>query len=228
MAMDAKRIWFLMYSVELHSLVWMCLPAPAPPRAADAPVALAILDEPPSPGTIAPAMPPNRDEGGRASAAAAAPRRSTASDRLPRHVAAAASPAVAAPSATFSVPVATASAFPGGLTSPMGTSDDYVSDLGEGDGVTDLTTPAHLDGNKAWSCEVAGVPPLTVVQARALVRIDGTAETVSPMDPGAVSGLVLKSALPCALRARYVAGTDRDGRRVKKWSRPFRIMVIGS
>jgi len=132
---------------------------------------------------------------------------------------------VALPDVGDPVPVASAAVYPGGLTSADGTSNRYVDALGGGM-PGDLSSPARLGDVKHWACTVDGLVRPTGVHFRALVRADGTAERVEVVD-GDVEGSVLRGALPCALRERYIAGRDRSGRPATRWTLPFRVEVVG-
>jgi hypothetical protein len=119
-----------------------------------------------------------------------------------------------------------ASTYSGGVTTSENGGDRY-SDEESSFGASDLSTPAHLQGRVNWECQVRGAPLMTQVHVRVLVAPDGTAERVEPFDRSEASQTIMEAALPCALRQRYVSGTDSQGKAVKKWSRPFRVVVTG-
>jgi hypothetical protein len=145
---------------------------------------------------------------------------------------AAASSAVALADVGAPLPVALAATYPGGLTSSDGTANAYVDALLGGFGGPpsgDLSAPARLGGVKTWgACRADGVPDLTYVRMRALVRPDGTALRVESVDPpGFVSDTVVRGAMPCAMREHYIHGRDRAGRPAERWTLPFRVEVLG-
>ncbi len=148
--------------------------------------------------------------------------------RLPKETVApaAAGSAEVAPRGEVAVAVAPqAATYVGGVTTTEHGGDQYSDEESSFGG--DLSTPAHLQGRVNWECRVRGAPMMAQVHVRVLVGADGTAERVVPFDRGEASDAIMDAALPCALRQRYVAGTDSQGKAVKKWSRPFRVVVTG-
>lgn len=222
-------VWSVVHAAELHAVALLVVlgPAARPPPASPPPPTPCIevlVDEAPAPAVEkgeamrrAPVLAPVPGRPGRhARAYRGAPPASAAS-------------AVAYPDVGKALPVGTgAPVYPGGLTSSAGTSGKAVAELGSGGTLPgDLSAPAHLDGRRPWSCNVEGAPDETMVRVQALVRPDGSAVRVELLDQGDVPELVLSSAAPCALAERYVPGRDRDGRPALRWTRPFRIVVVG-
>jgi hypothetical protein len=222
--------WSVVHAAELHAVALLVMlgPAARPTTATSAPPSCleVLVDEAPAPAVEkgeavrrAPVVAPVPGRPGRH----ARPRRGAPP--------AAAASAVASPDVGEALPVATAPAYPGGLTSSLGTSGEAVDELGAGSGggtPGDLSAPAHLDGRRSWSCNVEGAPDETAVRVRALVRPNGTAVRVELLDQGGeLPERVLEGARPCALRERYVPGLDHEGRPVERWTRPFRLVVVG-
>jgi hypothetical protein len=101
-------------------------------------------------------------------------------------------------------------------------SDDDAAGPPAGDGAL----PARLGGVVSWDCNVLGAPAVSEVRVRVLVGEDGHARSVRPLRNN-VGADVLRAAMPCALRHRYIAGTDSGGNRIASWTQPFRIVVTG-
>jgi hypothetical protein len=154
---------------------------------------------------------------------ALAPRASANAAPAPT-VVAAATEGADVPAATTEPPLS-----PVGPASPAASGPDPAGAGNDGAdaGPGDLSSPAHLQGQVMWACKVRRAPPATSVHVRVLVNVDGSAERVEPYDVTESSREVVEAALPCALRQRYIAGTDSRGLPVKKWSRPFRVVVAG-
>ena len=227
-----RLAWCFVHALEAHALVFLALPPAAGLPAtgtATAPANTVIIDNETAPPAEAsspssPAPPVSTKSATRVGR--------VASRAHPQHGSppAAAASAVALPDVGDPLPVAEASTYPGGLTSSDGTTNAYVDALlgGFGGATGDLSAPARLGGIKTWgACRADGVPDLSVVRLRALVRADGTAVRVEPLEPGAVSDVVLRGAMPCAMREHYIAGRDRSGRPAERWTLPFRVEVIG-
>ncbi len=175
--------WALVHAIELHALVFLAfLPRHASvaaehPAAAVDDTVLIEEERSPEPEPSAPAlqtsMPRSQMRGpsrgrarpiGRPSGGSSAP--------------APAASAIALPEVGEPLPIGLASTYPGGLTSSDGTANAYVDALlgGFGGPTGDLSAPARLGGLKTWgACRADGVPDLSVVRLRALVRADGTA-----------------------------------------------------
>ncbi len=234
-AVGPRFAWALVHAIELHAVVFLAfLPRHAsvatehPAAAADDAV-LVEEERSPEPEPSAPPLQtsttPSQTPGPSRGRARPIPRSSGGSSAP-----AAAASAIALPDVGEPLPVGLASTYPGGLTSSDGTADAYVDALlaGFGGPTGDLSAPARLGGLKTWgACRADGVPDLSVVRLRALVRADGTAVRVEPLDRDAVSAAVLRGAMPCALRERYLAGRDRQGRPAERWTLPFRVEVLG-
>jgi hypothetical protein len=237
-AVSASRragfVWCLVHAVELHALVLLALPRGAsianvktttPPDDA-----VTIEEERPS-QTEASFPTPPRTEPPSAKLAIRVGR--AAPGVRPQHGSppAAAASAIALPDVGEPLPVGWASTYPGGLTSSDGTTNAYVDALLGGLGGTpgDRSAPARLGGVKTWgACRADGVPDLSVVRVRALVRADGTAVRVELADPpGFVPDAVFHGATPCAMREHYIHGRDRQGRPAERWTLPFRVEVLG-
>jgi hypothetical protein len=235
--------WCVLHAVELHAIVFLvALPWTTGPKAEQAAPAASDAVEvdqaapeevPASPAPSSPVLPPPastaRSPTPRPSFASARP---LASASRGSSTPAAASSAVALADVGAPLPVALAASYPGGLTSSDGTANAYVDALLGGFGGTlggDLSAPARLGGIKTWgACRADGVPDLTYVRVRVLVRPDGTALRVESVDPpGFVSDTVLRGAMPCAMREHYIHGRDRAGQPAERWTLPFRVEVLG-
>lgn len=222
--------WCLLHAVEIHVVVALVLSGPRntlPPSTEAMASVEVTLDEP-------------LDRVARAAKEEAMPRAPVPSPSVGRpgktrphrgSPPAAAASAIALPEVGDPLPVASAQVYPGGLTSSLGTSDEAVGEVGSGGSgflPGDLSAPAHLDGERHWACNVEGAPATTTpVHCRALVRPDGSAVRVEVLDRGELPDRVLAGAEPCAMAERYVPGRDREGRAVLRWTRPFRIAVVG-
>lgn len=222
--------WSVVHAAELHAVALLVMlgPAARPTTATPAPPSCleVLVDEAPTPAVE------KGEAMRRAPVVAPVPGRPGRHARPHRGAPpAAAASAVASPDVGEALPVGTAPVYPGGLTSSLGTSGEAVDELGGGSGggtPGDLSAPAHLDGRRSWSCNVEGAQDETMVRVRALVRPDGSAVRAELLDEGgALPELVLRAAMPCALRERYVPGRDREGRHALRWTRPFRIVVVG-
>lgn len=215
--------WWLMYAVQVHVLVAALIPRAPAPAVASVVDPDDIVDAPELPATVASGPAIAKALAIPAPARHPGPRGHGAPPAL-------ASSAIALPDVGEPLPVASASAYPGGVTAPQGTTDSYVGELG-GDGMgwgADLSRPARLGGEKHWGCTVAGVHGGTRVNFRALVRADGSPVRLEPIDgPGQVPDAVLAGALPCAMREHFIAGRDRLGRPAERWSLPFGTIVVG-
>ena len=231
--------WFILHAVEIHAILFIALPREGTlttgstrttATVTSAPPQVEVDEEPPPPESSSPPVqtsaiqtrvvgPPLRPAKARVHAALGSP------------APAAAASAVALPDVGDPLPVALATTYPGGLTSSDGTTNAYVDALLGGFGGTrrDLSAPARLGGVKTWgACRADGVPDLSFVRLRALVRADGTAVRLESAEPpGLVSNTVLSGAMPCAMREHYVPGRDREGRPAERWTLPFRVEVLG-
>lgn len=209
--------WHLLFALEAHVFLFVLLKPDATVQSDDAPGQVIDLIQDEMPALEHPVLsatnPPTTVPISRHLAHAIRP--------------AAAASVVAAPETYVPVPVNSSSIYPGGLTSPDGTSDHLVDALWIGSKIGDLSSPARLGGNKIWICRVDSVPGETAVRVRALVRSDGTAVRVEPYASQQTSSRILQAAEPCALREHYVAGRDKNGMPTEGWTLPFRIVIVG-
>jgi hypothetical protein len=220
----------LLCSLELHAAAFAVLTrgprAPGgAPAGVDTQITIEEAPDPPVPTAFEP------EQGGASPGVVAQVRYVVVrtEPRLPKEPVAPAAAGSAQVAAGGEVAVAVAprgATYVGGVTSTEHGGELY-SDEESGFGGSDLSTPAHLQGRVNWECRVRGAPMMAQVHVRVLVGADGTAERVEPFDRGEASEAILEAALPCALKQRYVSGTDGHGRVVKKWSRPFRVVVTG-
>jgi hypothetical protein len=232
----ARFAWFLFYAVELHLVAALAMAPPV--HASPSYPTTKSLDE--FAIDIAAPAPSNeieKEEVAHRPIAASpmpSPRRGRPVTRPPSNpgsAPAAAASVVSSPEVGEPIPVGTAPTYPGGLTSSTGTGNEFGDEIGSGGaGLVpfDLSAPAHLDGRRAWTCVVDGAPDRTIVRVRALVRPDGSAVRAELVDDdGQAAEAVLRGAMPCAMREQYIPGRDRDGRLVLRWTRPFRVVVVG-
>lgn len=143
--------------------------------------------------------------------------------------------------ADFTMVQGAGATFAGGVTTSAGTSKHAVESApraaahavplgnggggnGTGVGGPDRSKPARPMGSD-WDCKAlfpsgATVDNATVVIV-ARVRADGAPESVTVVsDPGQGFGPAARS---CALRQRYAAAEDRDGRAISASTAPFRV-----
>jgi hypothetical protein len=219
----------LLCSLEVHLAGWALLPKAqrvpcAPPANVEAQIAVEA-EAPPIPTAFEPA--PGASRGSAPAEVRYVVVRPEVTLPKERSSPAAAGSVEAAPSGEIPVAVAQrASNYAGGVTTPVHGGESFADD-DSAFGSPDLSTPAHLQGRVNWECQVRGAPLVAQVHVRVLVGADGTAERVEAFDRGEAREAILEAALPCALRQRYVSGTDGTGRAVKRWSRPFRVVVTG-
>jgi hypothetical protein len=220
--------WCLVHALEAHALALVALgpgPARAPPPGVGVEVAVELAPplEAPAPDSSDSTVKSGEGSGaglGRARASARPWRGRGASAPAVASSALAANdgpPLVIGPAATFA----------GGITATDGTSLDSVDEFGGGGGsggFGDLSRAARLGRNVSWACNANDVPGDSFSRVRVLVRPDGSAVRAEVLDGPPE---VLRDVMGCALLEHYQPGRDCDGRAATKWTRPFRIVVVG-
>jgi protein TonB len=239
--MSSRFVLGVVLSGGFHVLAYVQMShAKAHVTVAPPPVVIEVdTSAPPPPPPPAPEPTPDHDD-----APAKAPLAATHAASRPAPAARAAKTLTApddAPAAIadFTMVQGSGATYAGGVTTSAGTSRSpgqgsartapaaAVFTSGGSDGTgggVDRSKPARPMGSD-WDCKAlfpasANVDTATVIIV-ARVRTDGTPESVSVVsDPGQGFG---PAARACAMRQRYAAAEDRDGRSIAASTAPFRV-----
>lgn len=216
--MSRSRLpWHLVFAVELHAIAFLTLaPGDRQSVASVAPEAIVDVEEPPAP------LSPEASPGRTSMQAPSPPRHRPPARQAPP---AAAASAIALPDVGEPLPVASATVYPGGLTSSDGTSL-APGGGGGGGGAPDRSRPARRRGTYRLDCAWPDGSELQTdaVYVRVVVEVDPDGSPVRARvvdDPGHGFG---EAARACAMTDRYVPGLGADGRPARSWSAPWRLL----